>query len=82
MKKINIEKSKIYKYNSKSDLLECADKMLGKEGYFSDYSDFKHFNVGTLVEIRFLFKGSNYPFMTNFSEIGENVGFKYFILRR
>lgn len=75
---INIEKSKVYKYNRKNDLLECADKMLGKEGYFSDYSDFKHFYVGTLVEIRFLLKGF-YPFMTNFSEMGENVGFKYFI---
>lgn len=76
--KINIDKSKIYKYNSKNDLLECADKMLGKEGYFSDYSDFKHFDTGTLVEIKFLLKGSNYPFMLSFAG-DENIGFSYFI---
>lgn len=75
--KVNVEKSKVYKFDSKDDLLKCAE-LLGIKGYFSDYANFKYFDTGMLVEIRFSLKDFNHPFMLSFID-GESVGFKYFI---
>lgn len=43
MKKIDTEKSKIYKYYLIEDQAECLLKYLGNEGYFSNDTDFENY---------------------------------------
>lgn len=83
MKKIDIKKSTIYKFDSKEDLSKSV-LLLGEKGYFSDKWNFEHYEMGVLYEVLCGLKEVTYPFtrMTNGS-ITDNESHtaihKYFI---
>lgn len=76
MKKIDINKSTVRKFNSRYDL---SNGMLdlGQQGYFSDTEDFAEYEHGTLIEVMGNVNARTYPFVKD-GNISDSC-FKYFI---
>lgn len=76
MRKINVEKSIVYKFDDRDDLSQCV-QLLGEKGYFSCKWNFEHYERGTLAEVMCSAKGYPHPFVREYD--GELDCFKYFI---
>ena len=74
MKKLDLENVKIYA-NTKRDIVDAID-LIGEEVYFSDWDDFRGYDKGNLLEVKYG-RGISYPFL-----VGYEVRYKYFILAK
>lgn len=78
MRKINVEESIVYKFDSKKDLSECV-ALLGEQGYFSDNEDFSDYATGTLSEVKCQLKETKYPFIRSNDKEGVVDKYMFFI---
>lgn len=78
MKKIDTEKSVIYRFNKLSELTKCV-LLLGEKGYFSDFENFSDYKYGTLTEVTVGYSAKEiYPFRRGENEADTGV-YSYFI---
>lgn len=74
MKKINVKRSIVYRFDSRDDLANCIER-IGENGYFSDFEDFSEYKEAVLKLIT-VGEGIGYPY--GFSDIDID-NYKYYI---